>query len=233
MQVCFERPPTPVRQGQCQGTLHKHNMLMCLALQCLPVETQWHLPLCNVHVHQNIPYSIGHPDEETPVTAVPASQHTPWMTPNDCKLLVQSSVAAPHPTLNLYTAVKVLLPCAGPDAFTRRLAGRQLAFLLRQLDYRHLSGLLPSALPYVLDIVKDPSPSVQCYGLHALHHIATGIISLTCGAHALCHDVHACIALPNIQSSRECFLLSDMPRVPGGLPQVARGIQPCGECCVE
>ncbi|KAL3150892.1 hypothetical protein ABBQ32_000642 [Trebouxia sp. C0010 RCD-2024] len=59
----------------------------------------------------------------------------------------------------------------GPDAFTRCLAGRQLAFLLRQLDYRHLTGLLPSALPYVLAIVKDPSRDLKdrwlrpCQGL--------------------------------------------------------------------
>ena len=66
------------------------------------------------------------------------------------------------------------LECAGPDTFTRCLAGRQLAFLIRQLDYKHLSTILPLVLPYVHAIVKDPSPSVQRYGLHALQHVATG-----------------------------------------------------------
>ena len=65
---------------------------------------------------------------------------------------------------------------SGPDSFTRSLAARQLAFLIRQLDYQHLTSVLQPALPYVIASVKDPSPNVQCYGLQALRHLATGVI---------------------------------------------------------
>lgn len=70
-------------------------------------------------------------------------------------------------------------PPPGPDSFTRSLAARQLAFLIRQLDYKHLTSILPMALPYILATVKDPSPNVQCYGLQALQHVATGNIPNT------------------------------------------------------
>ena len=67
---------------------------------------------------------------------------------------------------------------AGPDTFSRCLAGRQLAFLIRQLDYKQLGSVLSAALPCVLATVKDQSPAVQCYGLHALRHIAQGRIDM-------------------------------------------------------
>ncbi len=54
------------------------------------------------------------------------------------------------------------------------MAGRQLAFLIRQLGYQQLGTILPAALPCVLATTKDQSPAVQCYGLHALRHIAEG-----------------------------------------------------------
>ncbi len=63
---------------------------------------------------------------------------------------------------------------AEPDTFARCLAGRQLAFLIRQLDYQQLGSILPLALPCVSATVKDQSPAVQCYGLQALQHVATG-----------------------------------------------------------
>ncbi|KAA6425014.1 MAG: hypothetical protein FRX49_05188 [Trebouxia sp. A1-2] len=66
---------------------------------------------------------------------------------------------------------------SGPDAFTRCLAARQLAFLVRQLGYQQLGTILPAALPCVLATVKDQSPAVQCYGLHALRHISEEVLS--------------------------------------------------------
>ncbi len=54
------------------------------------------------------------------------------------------------------------------------MAARQLAFLIRQLGYQQLGTILPAALPCVLATIKDQSPAVQSYGLHALRHIAEG-----------------------------------------------------------
>ena len=64
---------------------------------------------------------------------------------------------------------------AGPGTFHRSLAARQLACLVRQLDYQHLSGQVDRLMPHLIAVVKDQAPSVQCYGLHALQHLAKGI----------------------------------------------------------
>ena len=95
-------------------------------------------------------------------------------------------------TAKFYTQIQVGIP--GPDTFTRCLAGRQLAFLIRQLDYKHLASILPLTLPYVLATVKDLSTQVQCYGLHALHHIATGAVH----QHAWCRKCSCLQALQRL-----------------------------------
>ena len=66
------------------------------------------------------------------------------------------------------------LHSAGPGTFQRCLAARQLACLVRQLDYEHLKGQVDRVLPHLVAVVKDQAPSVQSYGLHALQHLAKG-----------------------------------------------------------
>ncbi|KAL0020877.1 hypothetical protein WJX77_004791 [Trebouxia sp. C0004] len=91
------------------------------------------------------------------------------------QLLSQSKLCF---TQDVYQYEKAELPnLPGPDTFTRCLAGRQLAFLVRQLGYQQLSTVLPAALPCILATIKDQPPAVQCYGLHALRHIAEEALS--------------------------------------------------------
>lgn len=67
---------------------------------------------------------------------------------------------------------------AGPGTFARVLAARQMAWWIRQLDYNSLASVIGLAIPCILAAVDDASPAVQCMGLWALHHLATGILKL-------------------------------------------------------
>lgn len=89
--------------------------------------------------------------------------------------IVHHSIAW-HKATSTKTAAPNECSVLGPGSFTRSLAARQLAFLIRHLDYQHLTSILSPALPYVFASAKDPSPNVQCYGLQALQHVATGVI---------------------------------------------------------
>ena len=128
---------------------------------------------------------------------------------------------------------KLAASFAGPDTFTRCLAARQLAYLIRQLPYKQLSKAVSLVLPCVIAAVKDQSPSVQVYGLQALQYIATGskcsALTCCCCCCCCCHRCHRklkpmclhmteyfnslhtkCSALSEADNHIECLMLQDI-----------------------
>lgn len=58
-----------------------------------------------------------------------------------------------------------LLPIfAGPATYSRSLAARQLAWLVRQLERRTLAPAVHCILPALLAMLDDPSPFVESQG---------------------------------------------------------------------
>lgn len=74
--------------------------------------------------------------------------------------------------------VNLCICSAGPGIFARTVAARQLAWCVQRLSYKQIEKLIGDILPGVLAAVEDASPPVQCMGLRAMHHLATGGIAL-------------------------------------------------------
>lgn len=101
------------------------------------------------------------------------------------------------------------MPHAALGTFQRCLLARQMACLVRQLDYQHLSMQIDRLLPQLITVVKDQAPAVQCYGLHALHHLATGQSSAQTEVHSKCFVVHALQGSPELGSDSWAVAVPD------------------------